>query len=233
MQQDTIAMFDQHAATYDRTWRAMAPLRDALQLVLDHVFAPLPDDANVLCVGAGTGAEILYLAQRHPNWRFTAVEPSGPMLDVFRGKAETQGIASRCVFHEGFLDSLPDDASGEPFDAATSILVSQFVTEPTERRAFFRGIADRLRPGGYLASADLACDMTSEAGRQLMDVWFEMMSVAPEARERARGVYSSQVAVVPPEAMDDILWEGGFDAPVRFFQSGLIHAWFARQALEG
>ena len=230
MQQDTIAMFDQHAATYDRTWSAMAPLRDALQLVLDNVFTPLPAHASILCVGAGTGEEVLYLAQRHPGWRFTAVEPSGPMLDVFRGKAEARGIASRCVFHEGFLASLPES---EPFDAATSILVSQFVTDPGERRAFFRGIADRLRPGGYLVSADLACDMTSDAGRQLLDVWFSMMSVAPEARERAQGVYSSQVAVVPPEAMDDIIWEGGFGTPVRCFQSGLIHAWFARQALEG
>ncbi|MGR9580345.1 class I SAM-dependent methyltransferase [Pandoraea sputorum] len=228
MRQETIAMFDQHAATYDQTWSAMTPLRDALQLVLDNVFAPLPPEANVLCVGAGTGAEILYLAERHPAWCFTAVEPSGPMLDVFRSKAEAQGIASRCVFHQGFLDSLPES---EPFDGATSILVSQFVTDPAERRAFFRGIADRLKPGGYLASADLACDMTSEAGRRLMEVWFGMMSVSPEARERAKAIYGTLVAVVPPEAMDDIIWEGGFDEPVRFFQSGLIHAWFARQAL--
>ncbi|VVD61798.1 class I SAM-dependent methyltransferase [Pandoraea anhela] len=229
MQQDTIAMFDQHAATYDQTWHAMAPLREAMQLVLDNVFAPLPDDARVLSVGAGTGAEILYLAGRHPGWRFTAVEPSGPMLDVFRAKAEAQGIASRCVFHQGFLESLPE---GAPFDAATSILVSQFVTDPAGRQAFFRGIAERLRPGGYLASADLACDMASDAGRRLLEVWFGMMSVAPEARERAKGIYGAQVAVVPPEAMDDILRAGGFDMPVRFFQSGLIHAWFARQALE-
>ncbi|MDR3400565.1 MAG: class I SAM-dependent methyltransferase [Pandoraea sp.] len=229
MQQDTIAMFDQHASTYDQTWQALAPLREALQLVLDNVFAPLPNDANVLCVGAGTGAEILYLAERHPGWRFTAVEPSGPMLDVFRRKAEAHGITGRCVFHQGYLDSLPDSA---PFDAATSILVSQCVTDPVARRGFFRGIAERLRPGGYLASADLACEMTSDAGLRLLDVWFEMMSVSPQARERAKGVYGSQVAVVPPEAVSDLIWEGGFDGPVRFFQSGLIHAWFARQALD-
>ncbi|VVE61778.1 SAM-dependent methyltransferase [Pandoraea captiosa] len=227
MPQDTIAMFDEHAATYDQTWRALAPLRDALQLVLDNVFAPLPDTANVLCVGAGTGAEILSLAERHARWRFTAVEPSGPMLDVFREKAEAQGIASRCVFHRGFLDTLQADA---PFDAATSILVSQFVTDPVERRAFFRGIADRLVPGGPLVSADLACDMRSDAGKRLLDVWFNMMSVSPQARERASAIYDSQVAVVPPEAMDDILRQGGFDQPVRCFQAGLIHAWFARQA---
>lgn len=229
MQPDTLAMFDQHAATYDQTWQAMAPLREAMQLVLDNVFATLPEAARVLCVGAGTGAEVLYLAERHPGWRFTAVEPSGPMLEVFRRKAEVQGIASRCEFHQGYLDSLPVMA---PFDAATSILVSQFVTDPVERRGFFRGIAERLRRGAPLASADLACEMTSDEGRRLLDVWFEMMSVNPEARERAKGIYGSQVAVVPPEAVSELIREGGFDAPVRFFQSGLIHAWFARQALD-
>ncbi len=229
MRHDTIAMFDEHATTYDQTWRAMAPLRDALQLVIDNVFARLPDDATVLCVGAGTGAEILYFAERHPGWRFTAVEPSGPMLDVFREKSRAHGIASRCVFHHGFLETLPD---GAPFDAATSLLVSQFVTDPAQRQAFFRSIAQRLRSGGWFASADLACDMTSDAGKRLLDVWFEMMSVAPEMRERAKGLYGAQVAVVPPDAVGDLIREGGFDDPVRCFQSGLIHAWFARQSLE-
>ena len=43
------------------------------------------------------------------------------MLDVCR-KAEACGVASRCVFHAGYLDSLP---SGQAFDAATALLVSQ------------------------------------------------------------------------------------------------------------
>ncbi|MGC7402876.1 class I SAM-dependent methyltransferase [Pandoraea pneumonica] len=227
-QEATIAMFDQHAANYDDTWRAMSPLRDALQLVIGNVFAGLPADAHVLSVGTGTGAEILYFAQRHPGWRFTAVEPSAPMLEVFRRKAEAAGIAHRCVFHSGYLDTLPP---GDPFDAATSLLVSQFITDPDSRRGFFRGIADRLRPGAYLASADLACDMTSDTGRSLLDVWFNMMSVAPEVRDRSREMYGRQVAVVPPESVSEIIASGGFDLPVRCFQSGLIHGWYARQAL--
>lgn len=228
--QDTIAMFDQHAATYDETWRGLAALRDALQLVLDAAFAALPVDANVLCVGAGTGAEIVPLAQRHPGWRFTAVEPSGAMLDVFRNKAQAHGIASRCTFHQGFLSSLPASA---PFDGATSILVSQFVTDPRARQGFFRDIAQRLRPGGHLVSADLACDMASEAGSRLLALWFELMSFSPQARERAKGVYGDQVAVVPPQAVEALIEAGGFDAPVRCFQSGLIHAWFARAVNQG
>ncbi|VVE11667.1 Erythromycin 3''-O-methyltransferase [Pandoraea iniqua] len=228
-QEATIAMFDQHAGNYDNTWRAMLPLREAMQLVIGYVFAGLPADAHVLSVGTGTGAEILHLAERNPGWRFTAVEPSGPMFDVFREKAQAAGIADRCVFHRGYLDTLPPS---EPFDAATSLLVSQFVTDPVARQGFFRGIAERLRPGGYLASADLACDMTTDPGQSLLNVWFNMLSVAPEMRERSREMYGRQVAVVPPDVVSEIIASGGFDTPVRCFQSGLIHGWYARQALE-
>jgi tRNA (cmo5U34)-methyltransferase len=94
----------------------------------------------------GTGAEIVYLAQRFPQWRFTAVEPSAPMLEVCRLRAEEHGIASRCVFHEGYLDSLPPS---EAFDAATSLLVSQFILEREARSDFFRTIAERLRPESH------------------------------------------------------------------------------------
>ena len=57
------AIFDQQAATYDQQWARLAPLRDALNLLIGAVFSDLPDNARILCVGAGTGAEILYLAQ--------------------------------------------------------------------------------------------------------------------------------------------------------------------------
>ena len=34
----------------------MAQIRDSLPSLLEAVFADLPDDARLLCVGAGTGA---------------------------------------------------------------------------------------------------------------------------------------------------------------------------------
>lgn len=55
------ALFDQQAANYDDQWAGMAPIRDCLYLLLDAVFSDLPDDAHILCVGAGTGMEMAYL----------------------------------------------------------------------------------------------------------------------------------------------------------------------------
>jgi tRNA (cmo5U34)-methyltransferase len=63
------------------------------------------------------------------------------MLDVCRRKAEESGITSRCTFHEGYLDSLP---ASDLFDAATCLLVSQFLKQAKERSHFFGQIAQRL-----------------------------------------------------------------------------------------
>ncbi|HJR27356.1 MAG TPA: class I SAM-dependent methyltransferase, partial [Pseudomonas sp.] len=100
------ALFDQQSAVYDKQWAGMAPIRDALYLLLDSVFASLPTNARILCVGVGTGVEMAHLAQQFPGWQFTAVDPSGAMLDVCRQRAKEGGFIDRCRFHEGYLDTL-------------------------------------------------------------------------------------------------------------------------------
>lgn len=143
--------------------------------------------------------------------------------------SEAHGHARRCRFHEGYLDSLPPTGL---FDAATSFLVSQFILDRRERAAFFRAMAERLRPGGLLASSDLASDRGLAAQPSLLEVWFRVMATAelsPEALQRMREAYERDVAVLPPAEVEAIIRAGGFDTPVRFFQAGLIHGWFAQR----
>ena len=226
---DLISLFDQQAAGYDRQWAKTAPIRDCLYLLLEPLFAGLPADARVLCVGVGTGVEMAHLARVFPRWTFTAVEPSGAMLEACRRRAEAEGFAARCRFHDGFLDSLPNEA---PFDAATCFLVSQFLVDRAERVRFFAGIAGRLRAGGLLASSDLAADVASPQYEVLLPAWMRMMSaadVSAEAIERIRIAYTRDVAVLPPGEVADIIKAGGFEPPTLFFQAGLIHAWVSRR----
>ncbi|WP_271408373.1 class I SAM-dependent methyltransferase [Pseudomonas sp. Q1-7] len=225
------ALFDQQAANYDKQWAGMAPIRDALYLLLDACFAGLPDNARILCVGVGTGAELAHLAERFPGWRFTAVDPSGAMLDLCRQRAEQGCYLARCRFHEGYLDTLPD---GPGHDGATCFLVSQFLLEPPARSAFFHEIARRLEPGGILANADLASDIESPAYEALLRHWLTLMSsagVPPDMLERARAAYARDVAILPAQQVAGLIETAGFKAPVQFFQAGLMHGWFCeRQA---
>ena len=224
------AYFDEEqAASYDARFTKLAPIRDALHLMMGCILSELPADARVLCVGVGTGAELLAMAKKFPGWQFTAVEPSAPMIAICRRRAAEEGIAQRCVFHEGYLDSLPP--SGE-FDAATSILVSQFVVDPGARRDFFHGIAARLVPGGYLVSADLCAELGTPDYERTLEVWLRLLAttgIAPEQQmENMRKAYGRDVAVIPPAQMGALLRSSGFESPVLFFQTLLIHAWFAR-----
>lgn len=98
------ALFDSQASGYDKQWERMAAVRDGLYFLLGAVFSDLPEDAKILCVGVGTGIETAYLANRFPGWRFTAIEPSGPMLEACRQRASDEGFVSRCAFHEGYLE---------------------------------------------------------------------------------------------------------------------------------
>lgn len=224
------ATFDRQAATYDEKWSRLAAFRDALHLLIAEAFAELPADARVLCVGAGTGAEIVYLARRFPRWTFTAVEPSAGMLAALRRRAEEAGIADRCVCHEGYLDTLPPTT---PFDAATCLLVSQFILEGPARVRFFGAIARRLRPAGLLASSDLSGDVASPRHASLLDIWLRTIGGADataEAVEQMRAAYRHDVAVLPARAIEALLLASGFESPVQFFQAGLIHAWYCRRA---
>lgn len=204
-------------------------MRDALHLLISAVLADLPANARILCVGAGTGQELIYLARKFPHWHFTAVEPSAPMLDVCRHKADECGITPRCTFHQGYLDTLP---ASPPFDAATSLLVSQFILAPDARTDFFRAIADRLQPHAYLISADLASDTSSPSYQNLLDVWIRLMRETgspPEQLEKMRTTYGRDVAVSPVEQISALIATAGFETPVLFLQTGLIHAWYAKR----
>jgi tRNA (cmo5U34)-methyltransferase len=228
--QESSIIFDrERASNYDKRFAKLAPMRHALHLSIGVVLSELPDNARILCVGAGTGSELIDLAQAFPKWKFTALDPAAPMLDICRQKAEESGIASRCTFHEGYLDSLP---ASDPFDAATCIQVSQFIMQPEERRNFFRQVAERLLPNGYLVSSDFASDMSTPAYKSLLDVSRRMLQYAEfptEEIETILGAYGQTIAVLTPQEIESILASSGFDLPILFFQTVLAHAWYAKR----
>jgi tRNA (cmo5U34)-methyltransferase len=214
-----------HAPFYDDRAAKFTSVRDPLNFLVRLFLADLPSESRILCVGAGTGAELLDLATAFPGWRFTAVEPSPAMLEICYRKIDEAGIASRCHFHEGYLNSLPRT---EPFNAATSILVSQFLTDPNQRGDFFHQIAKRLRPGGHLINADLASSLNSSACDNLFEIWLRAHGHTPQAERPSQIGWGKDVAVSRPEEIESIIAGAGFERPILFYQALFIYAWHAR-----
>ena len=178
-------------------------------------------------MGAGTGAEILDLAEAYPGWRFTTVDPSKPMLDRCRARTDEAGLRERCSFVEGYVDTVPAASS---FDGATAILVSQFLLDEDERRAFFRAIAARLAPQAPLVMGDLAChDLASEELELWKRAWL-LAGIPAENVAKIEEVFENKVAVLRPGEVANIIAESGFDAPLRSFQCLLMYSWIARRA---
>jgi tRNA (cmo5U34)-methyltransferase len=222
--------FDQQSSTYDQQWVKLAAFRDGIHVLVAALFSRLPHDARILCVGAGTGAEIHYLAERFPDWTFVAVEPSSGMVNAAEMRAEQNGYRSRCVFHNGYLDSLSE--SGQ-FDGATCFLVSQFILDTDERTRFFGQIAARLRDGGILASSDLAADTSAGSYGGLLEVWLKTMASAdlsPQRIQQMRDAYARDVSILPPPHVERLIEAGGFGSAVQFYQAVLIHGWYAMRA---
>jgi tRNA (cmo5U34)-methyltransferase len=222
-------LFDkEQAASYDKQFAKLAPMRDGLHLAMHISFMDLPPDAKILCVGAGTGAELLYLANAFPGWRFTLVDPAAAMLDVCRERAAQSGLIDRCTFHEGYVDSLPVDAI---YDAATSLLVSHFILDRDSRVTFFREIAKRVAPGGLLVSADIASPEPIDGPESLLDLWIRALQFSGMTEEMTVG-YRKKLAVgvsiLPPTEIAVLHREAGFEDSRLISHNLLMHGWLAQ-----
>ena len=146
------------------------------------------------------------------------------MIEVCCQRAKELDIYSRCIFHEGYLDSLPES---DGFDVAISILVSHFIVNPLDRSKYFSEISSRLIHGGYMINADLASDMSASKYNNLVEVWVNMHDYAGIfVRTNSFG---SKVTMLPIGEVESIIKSSGFEAPALFFQTLLIHAWFSNR----
>jgi len=196
--QKTAVVFDEgRAAFYDQGNARLAPTSGALYFLIRAVLSELPASARILCVGVGTGLELLHLAKEFPHWQFTAMETAPPMLELCRQRVEENGITSRVTFHEGYIDSLPDVDS---FDAATCLFVSHFLSQAEDLRQFLTQIALRLRPNGYFIDAALACNQSSAQYKNLLETWLRMLKsfgMPVEQIEKPPDSFRQDVSVRP------------------------------------
>ena len=120
----------EHSRSYDDHQQRMAPMMSNLHFLIGVVLKNLAKDATILCVGVGTGAEIISLATHNSGWRFTAIEPSQNMLDVCHANLEKKDLLPRTKLVHGYL---ADISKEEKFDAVICLFVTQFVKPSAER----------------------------------------------------------------------------------------------------
>jgi tRNA (cmo5U34)-methyltransferase len=100
--------------------------------------------ASIPVVGAGgTAQEINTAGRLEPDWRFTAIDPSEPMLDLAVRRLTAAGLGGRTDARLGYVEDLPADAQ---FDAATLIGVLQLPGTAKARILKFMACVSSLAP---------------------------------------------------------------------------------------
>ncbi|MBC2593621.1 class I SAM-dependent methyltransferase [Ruficoccus amylovorans] len=228
--ENTARFFDQKTSSvYDEKARKIAPVSENLHFLIRLTLADLPADARVLCVGTGTGTEILMLARDHPCWRFTGIEPSASMLALCREKLERENILERCELHNAYLSELDLDAG---YDAVLCLLVTHFIRDNRERQQMFTQMAGLLKPGGTLINAEISFDTDAPQFASIIEPWKALHKLSGASAEQASQIEQTlreHVNVLPPAAIEDFLRASGLPTPVQFWQSLLIRAWYSRR----
>ena len=185
--------------------------------------------ARLLIAGAGGTAQEIVAAKRlAPDWHFTAVDPSQPMLDLAKANIASQGLDAHVSFHLGTVEDLP---VAEGFDAATLIGVLHHLPGDQAKHAILSAVARRLKPGAPLI---LAGNRHAYASKPLfLKAWGE--------RWRQHGAADTEIAAklgkilqgAEPPASDDavaaLLMEAGFTPPQQFFSSLFWGAWISER----
>jgi tRNA (cmo5U34)-methyltransferase len=232
---DSAGKFDSSRATeYEEQSRIALAGYDACHDLTACVLAAAlgsGGSVQVLVAGAGGSAQEITKAGRlEPGWRFTAVDPSQPMLDIAKARIADAAMTQRTTVILGRVDDLP---AGEAFDAATLIGVLHHLPGNEAKVSILKAIASRLKPG---APFILAGNHHTYASKPLLlSAWGE--------RWRAQGATPDEVKAKlgkilqgadPPhseEAVMQLLTDAGFTGGQRFFSSLFWGAWVAFKAL--
>ena len=181
--------------------------------------------AKILVVGAGgTAQEIIAMATLEPSWRFTAIDPSEPMLAAAKHQLKTNDLLERTQMHLGHVEDLEANQS---YDAATLIGVLHHLEGNDAKRQLLRSVRAHLKPGAPLIVAGNHYAYSSQP--LLLAAWGQ--------RWRQQGASPDEVTVKlgkilqgadPPHseaAVQKLLNEAGFGDATRFFSSLFWGAW--------
>jgi tRNA (cmo5U34)-methyltransferase len=186
----------------------------------------VPDDGNVLILGAGGGLELKAFAEMRPGWRFCGIDPSAEMLALAE---RTLGpLASRADFHHGYID----DAPLGPFDGAACLLTLHFLPEEDRRHAVAE-VHRRLKPGAPFVVAHHSVSQEKEEKARWLAryaAFAKSSGIAPANADNAIQAMSERLPLLSPDQDEAILVSAGFTDVALFYAGFTFRGWVAYRA---
>lgn len=186
--------------------------------------------ANILVAGAGgTAQEIIAMGRLEANWRFTAVDPSAPMLEAAEQQLQANQLLARTEMIHGRVEDLPAQPS---YDAATLIGVLHHVPGDDAKLELLRSINARLKPGAPLI---VAGNRYAYASRPLLlkawgQRWRQHGASADEVQAKLGKILQGADPPHSEMVVQKLLHDAGFGEVTPFFSSLFWGAWLTPKA---
>lgn len=224
MMQDKLSPFsnrDAVASYAEDTPRKVPGLADLHRMVTLLLAEQAPGAAHVLVVGAGGGLELKAMAEARPDWRFTGVDPSPPMLDLAR--QAVLPLVDRVDLVAGTVDQAP----AGPFDGATCLLTLHFL-DRDERLWTLREIRRRLKPNASMVLAHHAPPGGDLERWLARSAAFADRTDVDWAQAKATGrTMAERLPLLTPSEEEELLREAGFLDVVLFYAAFSFRGWVA------
>lgn len=213
---------------YDKLARLSIPGYDDLHtMVLSFLRSKLPEKANLLIVGAGSGMELVTLSKANSQWQLLGVDPSVNMLALAQQKIEQQSLSERVKLFQGYTHDLPATFL---HDAATCILVMQFLPDDGSKLALLQSISQRLKSSATFILVDAFGEKGTENYEQLAWAWKlyrQEMGMSSEMIEKLEKARQEGVYFISEPRVLELLQQAGFGNITRFYTGFWFGGWIA------
>lgn len=216
------------AKFYDQNNIHLMPIFENLYYLIKILLSEISPNSKILCVGVGTGNEIIELAEAFPKFTFVAVDPSISMLEACQDKLQRLNLLDRCKLIHGYIEDVPET---HEFDAALCLLVLHHVSLE-DRIKIIAGISKRLKSAGYFIFAEISIDFSTSTFEDIIEKWKSLIRISGSPEEKIQNLPSmmkEHLSIQAPLEVERMLVTCGFSIYVQFFQALLIRAWYARK----
>lgn len=212
---------------YDDRARKAIPGYEAIHaMALAFLKLHLPETANLLIVGAGTGMELVKFGS-HSQWQLLGVDPSHNMLAIAQQKITQNNLSNRIKLFQGYTHNLP---ATPLYDAATCILVMHFLPDDGSKLALLQSISHRLKSSAPFILVDIFGEKGSpefEKITAIIKLFWEHMGMSSAQITEGFEKINQGVYPIPESRAIELLQQASFGNIIRFYTGLWGGGWIA------
>lgn len=216
------------ASDYDRLAQLALPGYEAMHtMAFACLKSRLPEVANLLVVGAGTGFEIAKYGKAKSNWQILGVDPSSKMLAIAQDRINQSELSQRVQLVQGYTQDLPGDTL---YDGATCILVMHFVPDDGSKLSLLQSIAQRLKSSAVFVLVDVFGQKGSyelDGMISILKAYWEETGLPLEKSTKLLQDFNQGVHPIPEARVLELLQQAGFGNVMRFYTGLWVGGWVA------